>query len=868
MSSNPITGAWPVNQQHAPLHRGPMRGPSGASAIVMPPLTIGCRTSNRWGIDLVVDVEDAALFQNRKRVVVKEGIRPAGSASMAPQSSPLPLKSHELLPEVVTDEISRGTGEVSYDIQIQFLAYQVQDEDSAPRVNSATELYLTTNYAGLPAVTSHALSLVQASCGTPGLYGLLEMDKESPFVNWTIPFGSMSSEEKKEVLLNLKKRPLYVQVWHGEAEILIGTAQIPLGALLDGAGVRATHAAEVSHVLPEVESDSAPAKHGELHVSLTKLTRRGGSPAFKHLHMGSLARGGGGGALSESMRERVRGEGRSGGASSPFSTQYGSDSEEDEEGVLSSPAVAHRRKGRSKTTTRLEPLPLYARPPPRDRTNREMGRLREETEDWREGKKSSLVVNQAYGRLVKPIFEPIHGSLCFMEIPIENSSNTEQLYTIEFNEACLALVRDAEQWRTLKRRAGIDGDVEENMFLSETENATLGSKLNGGHGQGSGAKLFLGGGESASIPLIYAPQGFDRNQNSQHHDKIRSVVEPVSFHGGWSPWNPAPVPIEQKNIPITIRAVSTWVPAGTIELNVSPKETVVHRTLHFQEKAGSLAVRKISLPEYLPAKIKIETEAGSGAASSLLPPTTSEQDDTRGHVRLSWGVGGKGSRQRFFVHIFSEENGGFDPIETWQVLTEAYEAGEVTAMIGESSQLALPKEMRGALEVWTSDSSLKWNGASGLIFNPHGLGTRQIIVSARMPGRGVARSALLECMGCPARVRQTYEVIVQPDRATHIELSYTSPYREGTLLVVSTNQPRLLSLSPQDGRQWFEAHEEADLGISVRSLPSGTSFSALIFLNDSHDRTVDCFAVHVSCAGAKPAERTRSPRSPNRRSFR
>merc|ERR1719498_2310397 len=182
------------------------------------------------------------------------------------------------------------------------------------------------------------------------------------------------------------------------------------------------------------------------------------------------------------------------------------------------------------------------------------------------------------------------------------------------------------------------------------------------------------------MPLIYYP----RDSTTPNPDAVADpdgVLQP--FRGGrhsWQPWRPAPSPLEARRIPITVRQLSTWMPAATINLHVAPKRTTIHREFYFRYKAGTLALQRIKVPSYLGSSLKVEAEFGSGAAALLEGPT----------LRLQYGVEGAGSRESFLVYFYSEEEGGFHPVETWQVLTESFETGEAKASLGETRSTPIP----------------------------------------------------------------------------------------------------------------------------------------------------------------------------------
>jgi len=250
------------------------------------------------------------------------------------------------------------------------------------------------------------------------------------------------------------------------------------------------------------------------------------------------------------------------------------------------------------------------------------------------------------------------------------------------------------------------------------------------------------------------------------------------------------------------------------------------------------------LPAHIGAmkNCKATCEVGCGAAVML-----EQQSEGSTVVRVQCGVGPPGSRHAFFVYVHNQRGGGFHPIETWYFLIEAFECTEIVARVGESTEMLLPDCMRGCLEVWTSHPMLTWDKGSSLCWAPRGTGMSRVMLTARMPGAGRVRSALVECEGRPSAVRHSYIVTVLPLLETAVELSYTSPFREGKQLQVCTDRTDVLRLTPGTGALWFEPHEEKDLGVRVKPLTAGSELVAMLFVNDEHGKTLDCFAIKVAC---------------------
>jgi len=526
-----------------------------------------------------------------------------------------------------------------------------------------------------------------------------------------------------------------------------------------------------------------------------------------------------------------------------------------------------------KTAERFEPLPAYALPPSRDHTMGFHHKLMAQTQDWRSEAKAMMVAQAVSGLVVEHTIEPVHGSLSFFEIPIQNPSDSDQVFVIEFDNPHLSLVTDGQQWRNLKARAGLCTPCEEGMFLPDDEGYGEGDRGAGrrvGEG-GSGSKyvskchkLYLAGREEVFLPLVYYPrQRKERKEGSDQPRGLDNEGVVMPFRGGrhaWEPWRAIPEPLEAVTIPITVRQLSTWMPAATINLHVAPKRTTIQRDFYFRHKAGAMGLQKIQIPSYLGSSLKVEAEFGSGSAAVIEGES----------LRLKYGVNSPGERDSFLVYFYSEEEGGFHPVETWQVYVESFDTGEAKGSVGETRTMQLPAEMRGALEVWTSHQGLTWDGGATMQWTPEAtVEALPVLVSARMPGPGRVRSRLISCTASSPPVRATYQLTVEPNIETEVDLPYKSPYREGTVLTVSTDRPDALILTPTDGEICFGPHEERQLGISVKSRPAqGGSFTGFVFINDERGRSVDCFAIQVSCGSLptpQPPGGGRNPRAKQRR---
>lgn len=176
---------------------------------------------------------------------------------------------------------------------------------------------------------------------------------------------------------------MWVQVWHPEGELLIGTACIPLSGILREPSIRVTSSCKVYNGYPEAHGEMLY-HHGTLHVAVTKTTRW---EARKRRTAGKVV-----GLMPLSAD----------GDATPGCIQQCEDD----------PWLAQEWRGRTKAL-RLEALPLYAQPMASGKSIEQQMQWLRETQEWRKEEKQGIVASRTYGCVAEHVLHPVHGSLCF-----------------------------------------------------------------------------------------------------------------------------------------------------------------------------------------------------------------------------------------------------------------------------------------------------------------------------------------------------------------------------------------------------------------------------------------------------------------------
>merc|ERR1711988_1344457 len=104
----------------------------------------------------------------------------------------------------------------------------------------------------------------------------------------------------------------------------------------------------------------------------------------------------------------------------------------------------------------------------------------------------------------------------------------------------------------------------------------------------------------------------------------------------------------------------------------------------------------------------------------------------------------------------------------------------------------------------------------------------------------------------------------RPAVETDVDLRYTSTFPNNKTLFLHTDKPDAIRFTPADGRVLFGPHENKSLGISVLPQTECASFTALVFINDSRNKTLDCLVLLIKCSqnqGLGSSVRSTKPRS-------
>ena len=199
-------------------------------------------------------------------------------------------------------------------------------------------------------------------------------------------------------------------------------------------------------------------------------------------------------------------------------------------------------------------------------------------ESHREERLRFLLADQA--SLTRYVF-PSYGTAELIELPFRNPYSEPHAFSIEWDDALshLSLVHSVDEWRSLKALHGLTTPVEENLLLN-------------------GRQLWLQAQELVYIPIKY--QGWQHGQVALHSASAAIEAQP-HYGGGAGATNvglsssaasaavTAAMPLPRRTVMVRVLNVKSET-VGALEMRVRPQPYVIDQTFRFHQSEHEVAI--------------------------------------------------------------------------------------------------------------------------------------------------------------------------------------------------------------------------------------------------------------------------------------
>ncbi|XP_032350936.1 LOW QUALITY PROTEIN: nephrocystin-4 [Camelus ferus] len=438
------------------------------------------------------------------------------------------------------------------------------------------------------------------------------------------------------------------------------------------------------------------------------------------------------------------------------------------------------------------------------------------------------------------------GTAEFFEFVLRNPHNTQHTVTIEIDNPELSLILDSREWSYFKDAADLHTPLEEDMF----------------HLQGSLApQLFLRPGETAHIPFKYQTFSAGPSASAQASAELRSEDTDAR-------------PPRESSMMATRHAkvwfrVSSGKPIAVLCLTVEPRPHVVDQAFRFYHPELTFLKKAIRLPPWrvLPgAPVGMPGEEPPVHVRCSDPNVICEtQNVGPGEPRdvfLKVASGPSPEIKDFFVTIYTDRWLA-TPVQTWQVHLHSLQRVDVSCVTGQRTRLSLV--LRGTqtvrkVKAFSSHPQELTTDPKGVFVLPP-RGVLDLHVSLR-PHRAGSRfvhlnlvdvdfhqlvASWLVCLSCrPPLISKAFEITLAAGegKGASKRITYTNPYPFRRTYRLHSDHPDLLQFK-EDA---FQVGGGETYTIGLRFAPSqrAREEEILIYINDHEDKNEETFCVKVT----------------------
>ncbi|XP_054576798.1 nephrocystin-4 [Eptesicus fuscus] len=438
------------------------------------------------------------------------------------------------------------------------------------------------------------------------------------------------------------------------------------------------------------------------------------------------------------------------------------------------------------------------------------------------------------------------GTAEFFEFALRNPHNTPHTVTIEVDNPELSLIVDSREWRHLKAAAGLHTPVEEDMF-----------RLRGG----LAPQLFLRPRETAHIPFKY--QTFSVAQVAFPQASTDLTPEKGTEPG--SPGKDSAMPT--RHAKVLFRA-GGGKPLAVLLLTVQPQPPAVDQVFRFYHPELTFLKKAVRLPPWhtLPgAPVGMPGEAPPVHVRCSDPHVLCETQNTGlGEPRdvfLKVASGPSPEVKDFFVVVYVDRWLSA-PVQIWQVHLHSLQRVDVSCVVGQRTRLSLV--LRGTptlrnVRAFTSHPQELTTDPQGVFaLPPHGVQDLHVGVRPRRAGSRFVHlnvvdvdyhqlvASWLVCLSCrPPLISKAFEITMAAGegKGAHKQITYTNPYPFRRAYRLHSDHPDLLQFTEDS----FQVAGGETYTIDMRFAPSRRAGEreVLIHINDHEDKNEETFCVKV-----------------------
>jgi hypothetical protein len=704
----------------------------------------------------------------------------------------------------ITDMLNRNI------IHFQFFYFRPSNGYETPR-----SLYFTFNFYNFPLTTTQRAAVIPPEQGDRCV--LFPMDgSQVPGLHFE--YGVTPCISNTEYMDYMRDKSLWLEIWDGDAHMLLGIVRVPLFPLLrqQKSAVQFTEEFDVlnyekTYHVPtdEKENRIIPPVRGKLLVRATSV-----------------------GVISDQIPEEDR-------DANGEAVRLGTNGKREVVRVrplpLEEPKLANLCHEDSVEVTKENLAANH---------KHRISRLKEKTleshmahsewfqekelkiiENWRDVHRREVILRQLREklRLIRRIY-PSFGKTVFLELKITNPYDREHCFTMKMDEDReLRVVRSLKEWLSLKKAFKVDTPSEHDLISDKDQ-------------------LYLRPRETVYIPIRF--QSF-----------ASGVVSDSSVG--------VPPAIRERSIQISFENEKK-IPVSVFEIEIHPRPFIVERTFHFFEGENDFLKKRIILDDIFEGKdpytrnqspkyLRCSTPSALVASNARNAPNHAQE------IFLKYRVGVTGSVDSFYVMLYNDSYED-ELYEIWRIVAHATTRVDIASIAGQKTPVSLllkGRQISADLKSYVSDSTeLSITSVNPLVVPPESLaevtgtlaplkaGVRDYLVTViDLSSNELVHIYMLTSVTRTPIISRSFDLAVSVGKEVKKKILFINPYPFFREFHLATSRPDLVVFKRT--KLELNGGEETYIGMKLQSCPRPTTEEVLIFVNDVEDKNEDCLMLKL-----------------------